>query len=57
MAKELTCRSFVLMPERGAVPVEELSPEERAAWHASLRQRLGLELGAFYAQHPELAGE
>ena len=54
MARELSCRSFVLMPQRGAVPVEDLSREETEIWHANLRRRLGEELGAFYAQHPEL---
>jgi len=57
MARELTCRSFVLMPERGAVPVEDLTPKEKAAWHDSLRRRLGADLGAFYAQHPEAGKE
>lgn len=57
MAKELSCRSFVLMPQRGPVPVEALTPEETAAWHENMRRRLGQELGAFYAQHPELLKE
>lgn len=57
MARELSCRSFVLMPQRGAVPVEDLSPAETEAWHANLRRRLGEELGAFYAKHPELLRE
>ena len=57
MAKELTCRSFVLMPQRGAVPVEELSPAETEIWHKNMRRRLSQDLGAYYAQHPELLKE
>ena len=57
MSKDLICRSFVLMPQRGAVPVEDLSRAETEVWHENLRRRLGEELGAFYAQHPELLRE
>ena len=57
MARELSCRSFVLMPQRGAVPVEDLNRAETETWHENMRRRLGEDLGAFYAQHPELLKE
>lgn len=51
--KELTCVSYVLMPGRGPVPVDELTEEERAQWHANMRKRLSAEMSAYYSQHPE----
>ena len=51
--KELTCRSFVLMPGRGAVPVEELTDAERAQWHGNMLRRLSEVMSDYYTQHPE----
>ena len=51
--KELTCVSYVLIPGRDPVPVDELTPEEHAQWQANMRERLSAELSAYYSQHPE----
>lgn len=51
--KELTCESFVLMPGRGAVPVGELTAEERAQWQENMRRRLSERLSDYFTQHPE----
>ena len=53
MAKKLSCCSFVLTPDRGAVPVDSLSAAEKTAWHERLRLRLGTQMGEYYTQHPE----
>lgn len=53
MAGKLSCCSFVLTPDRGAVPVDSLSDAEKAAWHERLRQRLGIQMAEYYSQHPE----
>jgi hypothetical protein len=52
-ARELTCVCFLLTSDRGAVPIEELSENERDAWRESARRRLSAELSAYYTQHPE----
>jgi len=52
-SKELRCVSYVLMPGREPVRVEDLTEQEKAAWHDSLRRRLGEEMSAFYAAHPD----
>ena len=52
MSKPLTCVSYVLVPGREPVRVEELTAAEKAAWHESLRRRLSEEMSAWYAQHP-----
>ena len=51
--KELTFACYVIMPGRGPVPVDELTEEERAQWHANMRERLSAEMSAYYSQHPE----
>ena len=51
--RELTCVSFVIMPDGRTVPVGELTEEEREQWRAHMRERLSAELGAYYTQHPE----
>jgi len=49
----LTCASFVLMPDGRAVPVGELTEEEREQWRANMRERLSSDMSAYYTQHPE----
>lgn len=51
-ARELTCVSFVLLPDGRAVPPEELTKEERECWQQDLRERLSETMSAYYAQHP-----
>lgn len=51
--KEITCVSFVLMPDGRAVPVSELSEKERGQWRENMRQRLSESMSAYYTQHPE----
>ena len=51
--RELSCVSFVIMPDGRTVPVGELTENEREQWRANMRQRLSAELGAYYTQHPE----
>ena len=53
MSKPLTCVSYVLVPGREPVRVEELTADEKAAWHESLRRRLSEEMSAWYAAHPD----
>ena len=50
---ELTCVSFVLMPDGRAVPAGELTAGETAEWRARLRERLSESMGDYYAQHPQ----
>ena len=52
-ARELTCVSYVLTPDRGPVAVEELTAAEKDAWRDNMRRRLQVDLGAFYAQNPK----
>ena len=51
--REITCRSFVIMPDGRTVPVEDLTDSERETWHAHMRERLSTGLSAYYSQHPE----
>lgn len=51
--QEITCRSFVIMPDGRTVPVEELTEEERAQWHRSMKERLSEAMSGYYTQHPE----
>lgn len=51
--QEITCRSFVIMPDGRTVPVEDLTDSERETWHAHMRERLSTGLSAYYSQHPE----
>lgn len=44
---------YVIMPERGPVPVENLTPEERAQWQQNMTQRLSENMSAYYTQHPD----
>lgn len=53
MSRELKCVSYVLVPGREPVRVEDLTAAEKAAWHESLRQRLSEEMSAWYANHPD----
>jgi len=41
------------MPDRGPVPLENLTPEERAQWAENKRRRLSENMSAYYTQHPE----
>ena len=52
--KELTCVSFVIMPDGRTVPADELTAEEHAQWQENMRRRLSENLSDFYTQHPEL---
>ena len=52
--KELTCVSFVIMPNGRTVPADELTAEEHAQWQENMRRRLSENLSDFYTQHPEL---
>ena len=51
--KELTCVSFVIMPDGRTVRAEELTAEEHAAWQQRMRQRLSENMSDYYTQHPE----
>ena len=51
--KELTCVSFVIMPDGRTVPAEELTAEENAAWQRRMLQRLSENMSDYYTQHPE----
>ena len=51
--RELTCVSFVIFPDGRTVPVEELTPEERAQWRENMRRRLSENMSDYYTQHPE----
>ena len=43
---------YISTPERGAVPVNELTPDEEAQWHQNMIGRLGESMSDFYTQHP-----
>lgn len=51
--KKLGYICYVIMPDRGPVPVNELTEEERACWKENMRQRLSETMSAYYTQHPE----
>ena len=51
--REITVRSFVIMPDGRTVPVEDLTDEERAEWHRRQLQRLSEAMSDYYTQHPE----
>lgn len=51
--KEITVKCFVLMPDGRTVPVEELTEEERAAWHRRQLERLSETMSDYYTQHPD----
>ncbi len=51
--KELTCVSYVIMPDGRTIPADELTQEEAAAWQASMAGRLGEDMSDYYTQHPE----
>lgn len=53
MAKKLGYVCYVIMPDRGPVPVNELTEEERVCWKENMRQRLSENMSAYYTQHPE----
>lgn len=53
MAKKLGYICYVIMPDRGPVPVNELTEEERANWKENMRERLSENMSAYYTQHPE----
>lgn len=44
---------YVIMPDRGPVPVKELTESERAQWQQNMLQRLSEDMSAYYSQHPE----
>ncbi len=51
--KELTCVSYVIMPDGRSVPADELTPEEAAEWQRHMTARLEEGMREFYTQHPE----
>lgn len=51
--KKLGFVCYVIMPGRGPVPVENLTPEERAQWQQNMCRNLSREMSAYYSQHPE----
>ena len=53
MAKKLGYICYVIMPDRGPVPLDELTKEERESWGERMRERLSENMSAYYTQHPE----
>lgn len=51
--KKLGYVCYVIMPDRGPVPLENLTAEERAQWAENKRRRLSENMSAYYTQHPE----
>ena len=51
--KELTCVSYVIMPDGRTVLADELTPEEHAQWQANMLRRLSENMSDYYTQHPE----
>lgn len=51
--KKLGYVCYVIMPDRGPVPVNELTKEERAQWSENMRRRLSENMSDYYTQHPE----
>lgn len=52
-SKKLGYVCYVIMPDRGPVPLENLTAEERAQWAENKRHRLSENMSAYYTQHPE----
>lgn len=52
-SKKLGYVCYVIMPDRGPVPLENLTAEERAQWAENKRRRLSENMSAYYSQHPE----
>ncbi len=52
-SKKLGYVCYVIMPDRGPVPLENLTPDERAQWQVNMCRNLSRELSAHYTQHPE----
>jgi len=53
MRKEITVVGYMILPEGGTVPMEALTPAQRAEFRARAAARLSDRMGAYYAQHPE----
>lgn len=51
--KKLGYVCYVIMPDRGPIPLENLTAEERAQWAENKRRRLSENMSAYYTQHPE----
>lgn len=51
--KKLGYICYVIMPDRGPVPVNELTEDERAQWGANMRRRLSENMSDYYTQHPD----
>lgn len=51
--KELTCVSYVIMPDGRTVPADELTEAERAQWQKNMLRRLSENMSAYFTQHPE----
>lgn len=52
-SKKLGYVCYVIMPDRGPVPLENLTAEEREQWAENKRRRLSENMSAYYSQHPE----
>lgn len=51
--KKLGYICYVIMPDRGPVPVNELTEDERAQWRENMRRRLSENMSDYYTQHPD----
>ena len=51
--KDLTCVSYVIMPDGRSVSADELTTEEAAQWQRNMSERLGEGMSDYYTQHPE----
>lgn len=50
---EITVVGFLIREDGSTVPMEDLTPEQREAWHARCRERLSQRMSDYYTQHPE----
>lgn len=53
MAKELGFICYILTPDRGPVPMNEMPPEELAAWGKRMSKRSSEAMSDYYTQHPD----
>ena len=49
----ITVVGFVLMEDGSAVPVEDLTPEQRERWIEAACKRLSERMSDYFTQHPE----
>ena len=53
MAKDITVRCYISIGGAPEVPVESLTPEQRADVGIRLRDRMAAEICKYYGAHPE----